>query len=259
MVRLIYTMKKTIFLPLLLLSLIFIFLYGCGSKELSRSQVQTLIEQSKDFRQPFALELMQGETLQPYGKTLYVPESGEETPDQAAARKIKEYYEKNPQIAVADHLGLVEARVRTLDPAQPKPQHSLHKPMWSFEEDYLATEKAKALWKPYDLPPTERSVPLAGKEIIDITGITKQGEDQAAAQFTWKYEPNEAGRAFDASTSEFKALPNNLQRLLDGTLPPSPVVSRRENKTMSFAAVRQGQANFRQYDDGWRLEFVILQ
>lgn len=234
-------------------------LFGCGSKELSRSEAQKLIEASKEYKSPFALELMQGETLQPYGKTLYVLGSGEETPEQAAARKIKEYYEKNPQIAAANHLGLVEARVKTLDPAQPKPQNSFQKPMWSFEEDYLASEKAKALWKQYDLPPTEKSVPLAGKKIIEITGITKQGEEQAMAQFTWQYAPNEAGRAFDASTSEFKALPSDLQRLLDGTLPPSELISRRENKTMSFGTVRIGQAAFRRYDDGWRLEAVTFQ
>jgi hypothetical protein len=238
-------MKKTIFLPLLFLSILVTFLAGCGSKEFSRSQAQNLIEQSKEYKQPFALELMQGETLQPYGKTLYVLRAGEETPEQAAARKIKKYYEKNPQIAVANHLGLVEARVRTLNPAQPKPQNSFQKPMWSFEEDYLASDKAKALWKDYNLPPSEKSVPLAGKKIIEITGITKQGEDQAAAQFQWQYTPNEAGRVFDASISKFKALPNDLQRLLDGTLPPSEIVSRRENKTMSFGTVRTGQALFR--------------
>jgi hypothetical protein len=251
---------KKINLPALLLILgSFLLLPGCGSRELSRSEAQTLIEKSKEYKQPFAIELMQGETLLPYGKTLYVLDSGEETPDQVAARKIKEYYEKNPQIAVADHLGLVEARVKTLDPAQPKPRNSFQKPMWSFEEDYLASGKAKALWKEYDLPPPEKSVPLAGKKIIEITGITKQGEEQAVAQFSWKYAPNEAGRAFDASTDEFKALPNDLQRLLDGSLPPSEVVSKRENKTMSFGTARTGQAAFRRYDDGWRLEAVTFQ
>ncbi|HEY0046966.1 MAG TPA: hypothetical protein VGB44_09685, partial [Flavobacterium sp.] len=68
-------MKKTIFLSLLFLSLILTYLFGCGSKELSRSQAQNLIEQSKDYQQPFALELMQGETLQSYGKTLYLLDS----------------------------------------------------------------------------------------------------------------------------------------------------------------------------------------
>lgn len=252
-------MKKINLSALLLILGSFLLLSGCGSRELSRSEAQALIEKSKEYKQPFALELMQGETLQPYGKTLYVLNSGEEPPEQAAARKIKEYYEKNPQVGVADHLGLVEARVRTLDPAQPKPQNSFQKPMWSFEEDYLATGKAKTLWKEYDLPPTERSVPLAGKKIIEITGIAKQSEEQAVAQFKWQYAPNEAGRAFDASTPEFKALPNDLQRLLDGTLPPSELVSKRENKTMSFGALRTGQAAFRRYDDGWRLEAVTFQ
>ncbi|HEX8377464.1 MAG TPA: hypothetical protein VF602_06560 [Pedobacter sp.] len=252
-------MKKPVLSFLFCVFILSFLLSGCDSKELSRSQAQELIEASKEFKQPFALELMQGETLQPYGKSMYVLDSGEETPEQAAARKIKEYYEKNPQIAVANYLGLVEARVKTLDPAQPKQQYSWQKPMWSFEEDYLPSEKAGALWKQYDLPPTEKSVPLAGKQIIEITGITKQGEEQAMAQFTWKYAANEAGKAFDTSTSEFKALPTELQELLNGTLPPSKLVSKRENKTMSFSTVRQGQVIFRRYDDGWRLESVIFQ
>ena len=173
-------------LPALLLLLFAgsLTLSGCGSRDLSRSEAQRLIEQSSNFKQPFALELMQGETLLPYGKALDVLDAGEESPEQAAARKIKEYYEKNPQIAVAAHLGLVEARVKALDPAQPKPQFSWQKPRWGFEEDYLATDSAKALWKAYELPPTEKSVPLAGKQIVEVTGITKADETRAAAQFT---------------------------------------------------------------------------
>lgn len=240
-----------------LLALFTFLLPGCNSKELSRSQAQSLIEKSSEYKQPFALELMQGETLQPYGKALYINETTEETPQQAAERKIKEYFEKNPEIAVAHHLGLVEARVKTLDPAQPQRTVYQSKPMWSFEEDYLATEPAKTLWKQYDLPPTKSSVPLAGKRIVEVTGITKQGEEQAAAQFTWQFAPNAAGKAYDTTTSEFKSLPADLQQLLEGTLPPSNVISKRANKTMSFAgAPRQGEALFRRYDDGWRLEAV---
>lgn len=254
-------MKKLILPPLTLFVVIFVtFFYtsACSSKELSRSQTQNLIEKSSQYRQPFALELMQGETLQTYGKSMYVLKSGVETPDQAAARRLKEYFERNPQIGIANHLGLVEVRIKTLNSEQPKPRYTDIEPKWRFEEDYLATDKAKELWKEYDLQPTERSVPLAGKEIVEITGIIKQGEDQAAAQFTWKYVPNETGKAFDKSTSEFKALPTELQQLLDGTLPPSELISRRENKTMVFSGIRQGQALFRRYDDGWRLEFVAF-
>lgn len=233
--------------------------FGCGSKDLSRSQAQALIEARNEYKQPSSLELMQGETLQPYGKSMYVLEAGEETPDQAAKRKVKEYFEKNPQIAVANHLGLVQPQVKTLDSIQPKRQPLGNNPRWSFEEDYLATEKARALWKEYELPPTVNTIPLAGKKIIEITGIIQQGNESASAQFTWKFVPNESGRAFDNSTSEFKVLPINLQQLLNGTLPPSEIVPMRENKTMSFSAVRPGQAAFRRYDDGWRLESVIFQ
>ena len=130
---------------------------------------------------------------------------------------------------------------------------------WHLDEKYLLTDKGKELWKEYNSPPTADTLPVAKKEIAEITGITKQGKDAAQAQFTWKFIPNEVGKAFDASTLEFKNLPANLQQLLDGTLPASDVVFKRKNHTMSFAAVRQGQATFRRYDDGWRLEAVMFQ
>lgn len=242
--------------PLLVLAFT---LVGCGSKDLSRAEAQRLIEQSGDFKQPFALELMQGDTLLPYGKSLAVLKTGaEETPAQAASRKVREYYEQNPQIAVAAHLGLVEARVRTLDPAQPKSTGWNPNPRWGFEEEYLATDQAKALWKRYDLPPTARSVPLAGKEIIEVTGIAEPDAARRTAQFTWRYAPNEAGCHLDTATAEFQALPPELRQLLDGTLPSGAVVPKRENKTMTFANPRPGEAVFRRYDDGWRLEAVLF-
>lgn len=237
---------------------IFVLVFAsCSSKELSRSSAQKLIEASEQYKQPFTISLMQGQVTNAYGDSLDVLESAEETPEQAAARKITAYFELYPQIGAANQLGLVEAQVKAKQSSQPKRQYSWLTPAWAFDEKYSPSDKAKALWKEYNLPPTADTVPLAGKEIVEITGITKQGEDTATAQFTWKFVPNEAGKAFDTSTAEFKALPVRLQQLLEGTLPEKQQY-RTENKTMSFAAIRQGQATFRRYDDGWRLEAVTF-
>lgn len=248
--------RKLIQILTCLLSAFALIFTGCNSKELSRSQTQKLIEASEQYKQPFTISLMQGQVTNAYGDTLDVLESVEETPEQAAARKVKAYFELYPQIGVANQLGLVDAQVKTKQSSQPERQYSWSTPAWTFDERYLLSDKAKTLWKQYNLPPTADTVPLAGKEIAEITGITKQGDDAATAQFTWKFVPNEAGKAFDTSTAEFKALPARLQQLLEGTLPEKQQY-RTENKTMSFAAIRQGQANFRRYD-GWRLEAVTF-
>lgn len=234
-----------------------ILFVSCSSKELSRSQAQKLIEANSDYKQPFALQLMQGDIVN--------LKEGLESVDNAAtapfaeARATKEYLELYPQVAVASHLGLVEVRVKAMDLEESKRRFMDGGSYWHLDEKYLPTDKGKAVWKEYGLPATADSIPIAKKEIAEITGITKQGEDAAQVQFAWKFVPNEIGKAFDTSTIEFKNLPSNLQQLLDGTLPPSDVVFKRKNQTMSFAAVRQGQATFRRYDDGWRLEAVLFQ
>lgn len=251
-------MKKTIHLTILLLTSFSVCFAGCISRELSRSQAQKLIEASEQYKQPFTVSLMQGQMTSAYGDSLDVLESAEETPEQAAARKVKAYFELYPQIGVANQLGLVETQVKAKEPSQPKRQYSWLTPAWNFDEKYLPSDEARKLWKQYNLPPTADTVPLAGKELVEITGITKQDEQMATAQFTWKFSPNAAGKAYDPSTSEFKALPPRLQQLLQGTLPEKQQY-RTEDKTMSFAAVRQGQATLRRYDDGWRLEAVTFQ
>ncbi len=249
-------MKKTIrpLLPLLI-SLV-LLLPGCTSEELSRPQAQKLIEAGNDYRQPFTLSLMQGDIVG-RGEGL-VPVKDATNAPAAEERAVKEYFELYPQVAIANHLGLVEVRVKAMDLEESKRRTMDGGSFWHLDEKYLPTDKAKALWNEYNLPPTADTIPLAKKEIVEVTGITKQGEERATAQFTWKFVPNEAGKAYDNATAEFKNLPADLQRLLDGTLPPSDHIFKRKNETMSYDGSRQGEAMFRRYDDGWRLEAAMF-
>ena len=250
-------MRKTIYLILPLLIPLLFFSSGCNSKELSRSKAQNLIEATADYKQPYALPLVQGRAAIAGEGSLAILEDRTETPQEAEARKIKVYMEMFPQIAVADFLALVEPRVKSHQSEQPRHEHWMDDPVWWFDEKYAATGKAKALWKDYDLPPSEDSIPLAKKEFVEVTGITKQGEDSAVAQFTWKYVPNRTSKYFDASTDEFKTLPAEVQQRMLGKQQPTILVREPQDQTIKFTSdARQGQAAFRRYDDGWRLESV---
>ncbi len=230
---------------------------SCSSKELSRSQAQKLIEETVNFKQPFTLPLVQGKAAVAGQGSLRILEERTETPSEAEQRKIKLYLEMFPPVAVANHLGLVEPRVKSHDSEQPRHERWMDGPTWWFDEKYVTTDQAKALWKEYDLPPSEDSIPLAGKEFTEVTGITKQGGDAAQAQFAWKYVPNETSRYFDGSTAEFKTLPADIRERMLGKQPPTILVRAPEDQTTKFSInARQGAATFRRYDDGWRLETV---
>ena len=253
-------MKKTVYLSAIFLTVIGIFTAACGSKELSRSQVRELIEASNDFNQPYILTLTQGQPSIAGQGSLPVSEGKIETPAEAGQRRIKTYFELYPQVAVANHLGLVEPRVKSKDAEQPKPISWMDTPVWWFDEKYAATEKGRDLWKDIKLPPSEGAIPLAVKEFIEVTGITRQGENAAQAQFAWKFVPNETARYFDSSAAGFKTLPVDLQTAMLGRQPATITNRNPQDVTIKFSAdPRRGQALFRRYDDGWRLESAVFQ
>ncbi len=152
---------------------------------------------------------------------------------------------------VANYLGLVESHLKRLN-KQPKKDSSLYKfGFWFFEEQWTNTPQGEKLWADYKLPTQETVVPLARKEFINVTGMTKIGESQTGVEFTWRWVPNELGKALDPASEEFKALPANMRKnLTDNVYKVSP------NLTYSWGGDRTGRAIFQKYDDGWRLVSV---
>lgn len=132
-------MKKTILLSILLLTLFAGFLPGCNSKELSRSQAQKLIEASNDYKQPFALQLMQGDIVNL--KEGLVSSEQATTAADAEARATKEYLELYPQVAIANHSGLVEVRVKAMDLEESKRRFMDGGAYWHLDEKYLPTKE----------------------------------------------------------------------------------------------------------------------
>ena len=113
-------------------------------------------------------------------------------------------------------------------------------------------DKARAYWKEYDLAPNETSIPTAKKELIEVTGIMKQGETNAMVDYTYKWNANEFGKYFDPGTTEFKSLPEELREGLEGK-PSRNGGGNRKNLLAGWNSVQQGRAMFQKFDDGWRL------
>lgn len=223
-------------------------MFACSSGDLSRSQAQKLITESNDFKQPAIIELVQGNIPLNKGKGLVVAKSATETESEAIKSRIAAHYAANPQMAVADYFGLIDAKLkRTNDVPDPVTAATSN---WYFDEKYTITEKGKKMWEEAKLPANETAVPVAFREFIEVTGLTKQGDNTIIADFSFKWSPNEIGKSLDSSTDEFKKLPDKIKQDL---IAPGGLTTR--NQTMSWGA-RQGKATFQRYDDGWRLAAV---
>lgn len=228
------------------LSLLIVFALiccACSSKELSRSNAQSMIESSPAFRQAADIQLVDAYYEQmPSGLDKASPD---ETREQAQQRVLTQQMVWKPQMAAANKLGLATLKADFVKEEKAVIQVAAQ---WYFKLIARATDKGKALWKDYELPETDESLPVARKEVIGITGITKLGETQAAVEFTYKWIPNELGKTLDPTTEEFKKLPIEIQKDLTGKGSES-----NQNKSFDWSGERRGKALFQKYDDGWRL------
>ena len=220
---------------------------SCGSKELTRSQAQTMITSNQEFKDIKTLDYI-NRTLREDKKGTSVAKSPDEPEAAIIQGRIGDYFVEEPRVGIADHLGLVQPKLKRIN-EKPENLGSLTPSgFWYFEENYTLTEKGKTYWSDYDLPAQETVIPTAKKEFINVTGITNTGATEASAEFTYRWLPNRLGKSLDPSTEEFKSLPENLKTNLTSVYPYRvlPFV-------IDWGGERAGSARFQKYDDGWRL------
>jgi hypothetical protein len=164
------------------------------------------------------------------------PLSADETETEARARAAETYYQAYPQMDALRRLGLMDVRVTT------RKGPSENYGVWSFDVEPFLTQKGEGLAAGGREDQGAPSVRLADKELVEVTGITKAGDQAAQAEYTWKESPTAAGRAFAPGSPEYEGLPDALRQAL-----------MERNQTRDFDKVRRGRAVFRLYDDGWRL------
>ncbi|MBC7997013.1 MAG: hypothetical protein IAF58_03670 [Leptolyngbya sp.] len=227
---------------------------GCAeSKELTRSRALTLLKNSKDFKEPATIRLINQ-------KDIPVKAQAEDDPEpEAHARAIELFYIDHPTMAVLQHLGLIEVKAALVKrPVKVETPIMFAKPMtridpWQFSVTASLTEKGRELNR--DAGSTykeDQSIALYQKDVVEVTGITNSGENQAQANFNWRAIPTLVGEAFDTNSKTYKNLPPNIQELVSGPrglYQLSPLT----NTLGKGYGEKKSTASFQRYDDGWRL------
>jgi hypothetical protein len=217
---------------------------ACGnSQDLNRSNAKRLIEGFDKFKASISVE------LKDENERHVQPQSADETEQDATARAIEMYLSDNRQVAVLRQLGYVEVKATVLKRAEVKGSgvFASIRP-WIFKIEPSLTEKGKAATKSQS-GSNEKTVVLARREVIEVTGIRK-AEAQAVADFTWKTVPTEAGKVFDSTSEAFKNLLPEMQEALRESRGVGPFG---RAGTIDWGQTYKATANFQKYDDGWRV------
>jgi hypothetical protein len=162
-------------------------LIACSPRDLlSRRLAADLIEGSDTFKAPQAIFLRTGVVSN------------------------KDYL--SPESLVLQHHGWVSATTAPCPPALVPP------PCWDVVLTPFGVETIRPLLAPADAGKPSFSLPAARRELVAVTGVSKQG-NVADVDFIWKWQPmNEVGAALYSGDLHYRST-----------------------------------AGFRNYDDGWRI------
>jgi hypothetical protein len=117
-----------------------------------------------------------------------------------------------PESLVLQHRGWISATTK------PCPPNFVPPPCWDVTLTPLGVDTIRVLVSPEDADKTSFNVAVARRELVEITGISKQG-NLGDVDFTWRWIPlNEFGAALYSSDVRYKST-----------------------------------VGFRDYDDGWRV------
>jgi hypothetical protein len=118
----------------------------------------------------------------------------------------------SPEYLVLQHHGWIAATTARCTPGLIPP------PCWDVQLTPLGVDAVHAIVSPEDAAKPSFAIPVARRELVAVTGISKQG-NEAGVDFTWKWVPlNEIGAALYTVDVQYKST-----------------------------------VGFRDYDDGWRV------
>ena len=219
-------------------------LSGCAalnSKELTRARALDLLRAHNEFKSPKMLP------LRDVGK-FNIPALSEDEDPVPYDRAIATFFENYPDMGVLRELGLVEAEATLTDRPQAQPRTGILLG-WRFSVNVRLTDKGREAVKTSG-GVGEEAIPLFNKEILEVSGVTKESESRARADFTWKSVPTPVGEAFDPTSRAFNSLPEKLQQKVS-----QPTIFGNSLK-LEFGKVRKTVGFFQLYDDGWRVEYI---
>lgn len=237
-------MKRILSLCALTAICLIVTLQGCAalsSKELTRSRALALLREHKEFKTPKDLPLQDVEKFN-------VPALSEDEDPVPYERAVETYFNNYPAMGVLRELGLVEAEATLTDKPQmlPRTRRLLD---WRFSMDVRLTAKGREAAQA-EGGAGEDAVPLFRKEVLEVSGLTKESESRAQAEFTWKAVPTQTGEAFDPTSRAFKSLPATLQQKVS-----QPTIFG-DSLKLKFGETRKSVGHFQLYDDGWRISYI---
>jgi hypothetical protein len=237
-------MKRIPNLCLLTVFCLVVMLQGCvalNSKDLSRARALDLLRAHKEFKTLKVLPLRDVEKFN-------IPALSEDEDPVPYERAIATFFENYPDMGVLRELGLVEAEATLTD----RPQALARTGTllgWRFSVDVRLTAKGREAIKTSGSM-GEDAIPLFKKEISEVSGVTKESENRARAEFTWKPVPTPVGEAFDPTSRAFNSLPEKLRQKVS-----QPTIFG-DSLKLNFSATRKAVGYFQLYDDGWRVEYI---
>jgi hypothetical protein len=219
---------------------------GCSAQGLGRPGAKRLIEESEKFKAPVVVALKVEDDVRLF------PQSPGETEEAVRERALRNYLSNNPTLAALRHLGYVEVDATVVRAYEEKDVRGFPaKSPWVLKIEPTLTGKGKSLAGSQGVP-GDKAVVLARREVVEVTGV-RERPGEAAADFTWKAIPTEAGKAFDPASDVFKGLP---QELRDTLTKSRGVGSFGRGATQDWSRVNNATAEFQKYDDGWRLTSI---
>ncbi|MCD9186299.1 MAG: hypothetical protein LUM44_07685 [Pyrinomonadaceae bacterium] len=241
---------KTLF-TLLVLSAI--FTTSCSFSEFSRQTAAKAIQEDKRYSNPIAYTIDIGRRIADAGAEADQA-SKDETEPEAAVRAKANFSQRQPQLAVAEQLGYITIDFGAGELGEPQMGHRGYQEglgVWHFKPKATLTDKGKRLWTDLNLEIDEFSLPIAVRETLAIDGIADQNPNMKKVDFSFKWQPNALGEAFDPNTSTFSKLPKELQESLKTV--KQNIFGGGGNNIADFSTTRKGFAYFQKYDDGWRI------
>ncbi len=177
---------------------------ACSPNKLTHSGAARLIESSEAFKKPVTISL-----LPEYRQSLtLIGEGSRDRPKEEFA--LQRFLEGHVDLAVLHHLGLIHFKVTNI--AYPA---SASSPVTVTSS---LTEKGRSAASKSPQSGNEWVVTIAQRVLVEVTGLTGgEGESkQALVEYTWKWQPTEAGMSFDVSSQAYQSLPAQIRQNMGG-------------------------------------------
>lgn len=216
-------------------------LAACTSNKLTRSSAASLLESSEAFRKPVTISL-----LPEYRQSLTLIGTGSrDMPKEEFA--LRRFLESHSDLAALNHLGLVEFKVTGIQYPD-----SASSPVTVTS---ALTDKGSAASGKWIRSGDGWTIPIAKRELIGVTGLTggEKESKQARVEYTWKWQPTEAGASFDVSGQDYQSLPPSVRQNLGGASFADMLRGMGQPIPFDSSKTQKGAATLQLYEDGWRI------